>query len=580
MKRCLDDHRMTLLRFFVMVAAGVFLVWPGETMGDEMCGMDLNLYADKNAPTDLHYDMVAPIKLILVIKNVSGFTAATERWFTQVDLYKSLILTDPSGKKFKYTQAIKAIDMPPPFFLEGKAAVPAEVLQADWARTVTVENLRELFPMMKTDPGWYVLEAQQPFIKFGWTVQDQALGVLGILGHQGQCQGYIASNRLNFYISPESGAQLQVRVLDEGSGTLKPISQVPVKVFSGVVPGSALAEIWRTGIPVLAGTTNAEGYAVWGPGSVCKPVNDYTAIAYHQNAYRIATFESGVTEWASGCASTLAREIVFGGVPPLSQFSVFATDSIWITANAIIRSGHVGVLKSSLGLWLDSGVEISLGLRARAEDGVKIFGDSINLASKASVYDLYYNDLRNKGTIRREAVMPLTLPLPLAPPPFLSSVPGSKDVTVKDGTTKTLVPGRYRDVKIGKNATLKLSSGDYHFRNLNLSEKSSVVCSGSAEAPTKVLISQRLYPGANAKINAQGAAKALRFYIAGTNGNLMNLLSLPKAAEIGLRNVVKANIFVPNGTLWIVAGSDVTGSFIGKGVIVGIGAKVNLDSAF
>jgi hypothetical protein len=580
MKRFLDDHRMTLLRFFVMVAAWVLLLCPGRATGAELCGMALDLYADKDAPPDLRYDMVSPIKVILVIKNVGGFTAATERWFTQVDLYKSLILTDPSGKKFKYTQATKAIDMPPPFFLEGKAAVPAEVLQTDWARTVTVADLRELFPMMKTDPGWYILEAQQPFIKFGWTVQDQAFGVLGIIGHQDQCHGFISSNRLNIYVSPESGAQLQVRVLDEGSGTLKPISQVPVKVYPGVIAGSALGETWEKGVPVLAGSTNSEGFAVWGAGASCKPWNDYTAIAYHKNAYRIASFERGATEWPPGCSTTLAREIVFGEVPALSQFSVFAGNSVWIKANAIIKSGNVGVANANPGLWLDSGVEISVGAGARAEDRVKIFGDSIKLWWNASVYDLYYNDLQNSGTIRGEKVYPLTLPLPIPLPALLSSVPGSTDVTVKDGTTYPLKPGKYRDVKIGKNATLKLSSEDYHFRNLYLNEKSSVVCSGSVEKPTRILISQRLNPGSNAKINAQGLAKALKFYIAGTNGNIMDLISLPKAAEIGLGNVVKANIFVPNGTLWIGAGSDITGSFIGKGVIVGIGTKVSLDSAF
>ena len=43
---------------------------------------------------------------------------------------------------------------------------------------------------------------------------------------------------------------------------------------------------------------------------------------------------------------------------------------------------------------------------------------------------------------------------------------------------------------------------------------------------------------------------------------------------------MKANFYVPNGTLWIRQNSQATGAFIGKDVDVGIGVKVWLKSAF
>jgi len=538
--------------------------------------LGLDLYTSQN---QTQYALGSPIGVSIVVKNVSGFPTNTDRGFSEIDLYNSLILTDPSGTAFKYSEQERALDHPPPFFLEGRAAVPAETLPSTWVRTTTIDDLTNLFTMMKTNPGWYTLEAQLPFTRFTWIVNDSQLGLLGISGHPDQCEGFLVSNQLKFYVSPASGAQLQINVLDRSSGTPAGINQVPVKVFEGVIPLSALKDAWEKGAPVLAGTTNSEGLAVWAGGGNCKPRNDYTAIAYHQNGFKSVGFETNPPtgpDWAPGCGSTIAREIVFDGFPALSAFSVLGINSVWLTASSIVKTGNVGVLNASQGLWLDSRVEISVGLGARAENGVKIYGDSIKLLRNASVDSVYYNDLQNAGTIRGEAVKPLTLPLPLQLPPFLQSTPGTSDVTVKDGATKTLAAGKYRDVKLGKNSVLKLSGGTYHFRKLDIGDKSSVTCVAASE----VRIKDRLYPGTNAKINAQGSAKNLKIYIEGANGSILNLLALPKAAEIGPGNVVKANIYVPNGTLWVNLGSDITGSFIAKGIILGVNAKVSLDSAF
>ena len=77
----------------------------------------------------------------------------------------------------------------------------------------------------------------------------------------------------------------------------------------------------------------------------------------------------------------------------------------------------------------------------------------------------------------------------------------------------------------------------------------------------------------------QVSAADIVFYVAGINGNTGNLGATPKAAKIGINNKVKANFYVPNGTLWIRQDSNVEGSFIGKDIIVGISAKVSLNAA-
>jgi hypothetical protein len=52
------------------------------------------------------------------------------------------------------------------------------------------------------------------------------------------------------------------------------------------------------------------------------------------------------------------------------------------------------------------------------------------------------------------------------------------------------------------------------------------------------------------------------------------------AGIIGLAANIKANMFAPNGTLWIGAASKVEGAFVAKDVVVGMGADVKLDTVF
>ena len=58
------------------------------------------------------------------------------------------------------------------------------------------------------------------------------------------------------------------------------------------------------------------------------------------------------------------------------------------------------------------------------------------------------------------------------------------------------------------------------------------------------------------------------------------MFAYPRAAEIGIKNEVKANMVVLNGTISIDAGSKVQGSFIAQDIAVGANVQVALDSSF
>ncbi|MDO8635091.1 MAG: hypothetical protein Q7R34_02440, partial [Dehalococcoidia bacterium] len=54
----------------------------------------------------------------------------------------------------------------------------------------------------------------------------------------------------------------------------------------------------------------------------------------------------------------------------------------------------------------------------------------------------------------------------------------------------------------------------------------------------------------------------------------------PTVVQIGVKNTLLANIYSPNGTVWLKEGTKGTGAFIGKRVRIGEKVELTLDSAF
>jgi hypothetical protein len=54
----------------------------------------------------------------------------------------------------------------------------------------------------------------------------------------------------------------------------------------------------------------------------------------------------------------------------------------------------------------------------------------------------------------------------------------------------------------------------------------------------------------------------------------------PTSVHIGEQNTIEANIYAPNGTLWLKARTTAVGAFIGKRVRIGEGTQLALDSVF
>jgi hypothetical protein len=272
-------------------------------------------------------------------------------------------------------------------------------------------------------------------------------------------------------------------------------------------------------------------------------------------------------------------------VPALAQDGfddvvIFATNSAYLEQASDVHSGAVVVNDVSAGPTLASGTELTIGLATFVGADSLVIADSIKVKESAVVLgDVRCNELDdNSGavTCSDRPVLPFFATLP----PFKSEPAGTVDVTVALAGSAVLDPGDYRDVKVKHNGTLILSGGVYNLRNLDAGHATSLLF----EAPSEVRIADKLILGQNSFLGpdsgASIGARDIVLYVAGVNGTSGALGATPKAATLGLATDVFANVYAPNGTLWIRQATIATGAFLARDVDLGLSAEVHLDSAF
>jgi len=302
------------VRMFLIALLWPGIVWPGIAAAFESPGLTLNLYTNPDHP-DFKFQLGADaIPLIIVIQNITSKAIDTERGFSSLELYNSVIVTDPTGTKHYLKQGDESHKMPAPYFLNGRPWSLAETLPADWVRSADIDDLRNQVPIMNTTPGWYRIEAYQPFVRFASTGVFPKLGSLGLLDNPANWTETVRSNVMQIFIAPPSGAQVKVQVLDGSEDPPATPGQVPVRVFnnSDITPGFDLAQTWQKIEPVLSGTTDLNGLADWDTDSVCLTEGNYTAVAFYSSRYEKANILSGTGNgWGSECTGSIAKTITF-----------------------------------------------------------------------------------------------------------------------------------------------------------------------------------------------------------------------------------------------------------------------------
>lgn len=558
-------------------------------------GLSLNLYTLEESHK---FSANLQIPIIGVLKNEKRWPLNMDFGFSQMEIERYLIARDPQG--IRHTppfREIQASDMPPPSRWGQYETVPAEVLDTDWERSVTIDDLRELFPIMKKLSGWYTIEAELPYSRYGWTVKDESGSLLGVLDNKAS-HGTIKSKKLRIFVAPSRGGRMKIRAEDLSTPELTARSNVEIKIFnkSEVLEKESLADAWDSLEPITRGNTGQGGWVTLPAGGAClqEPAQEgdaYVAIARYKDEYKEAYIENGAQGWQTECGGLLTRYILFGEPP--HQFSIFGLNSVWVRNKARILSGDVGVQKiGSDGPWLVPEFEVTFDVNAWVNEGSAIIGDTVLIRSTASVWEILCNQAGSEisGTVRLEDGVTYGLE-----PPVWGGVEGvfpsnqdfegdKNDLSVNLNSSEelTLQPRLegYGDVTLSSNSTLRLTGGEYDFLSLTMGSDSRLLCEG----PTIIRIADRLYPGTKAFIkptaNSGVGADQIKIFINGENGKKGGLNDKPKAAHIGEGNTVEANIYANNGTLLIEEGCFLKGSFIGKDVIVGQKTVVEFNGGF
>ena len=266
---------------------------------------------------------------------------------------------------------------------------------------------------------------------------------------------------------------------------------------------------------------------------------------------------------------------------PADDAVVFATNSAWLLWGSDIHSGSVLVNDITDGPNLNGGAELSVSWGVTTPAGADLKAPRIWVKFGAVVdSDVYYLKLANNGTINGTLNTPLALPIipPSDLPPFHQAPAGSRNVVVPNNGSVTLPPGDYRDIVVRRGGELIFTGGIYNVRSIDARDRAELLFEGASEVRVERRFDTdwRVYVG---PASGSGiAASDLIFYVAGINGNSGRLWANPKATQVGLNNTVVANFYVPKGTLWLGAGTEATGAFWGRDVVVGIGAELKLDS--
>jgi hypothetical protein len=262
-------------------------------------------------------------------------------------------------------------------------------------------------------------------------------------------------------------------------------------------------------------------------------------------------------------------------IASLTTYSLFATHSMHLEQNSKVFSGDIGVNDAGSPPFLDSQVELSIGIGVTTAAGSSVKAHRIKVKSGATVHgSIHYNTIENNGTITGTQHTPLPLPLVATLPEFKSATPGTQNIEVPQNGTHTLQPDSYGDIMVRRNGRLILTGGTYHLSSFTGGDNVQLIC----QAPAEIRIAGKFDSGQGSFIGPEDttlvSADKIMFHVGGINGTNGTLGATPKAAKIGIGNRVWASFYVPNGTLWIRQNSEATGQFIGKDVDVGIGVKV------
>ncbi len=265
----------------------------------------------------------------------------------------------------------------------------------------------------------------------------------------------------------------------------------------------------------------------------------------------------------------------------ISDFVVLGAEGVSLERGSTVTSGHIGVNDASDGPNLVGNQEMTVGMGSVLAADSWILADTVYIEEQAVVADVFFAEISGAGAAGAVHHTPVNLPLVSAFPDVPVFAPGSNDVNVLANQTHTLAPGSYRNLTVGKSATVILTGGVYNFASWNVDSYVNLL----VLAPTEIRVAGKLKTGNFTYLGPATSAPDVTaadivLFVTGQNGTQGAIDETVKAASFGIKGTVIANVYVPDGTLVLGKGSNNRGAFFGKWVIVGIHTAVALESGW
>jgi len=263
-------------------------------------------------------------------------------------------------------------------------------------------------------------------------------------------------------------------------------------------------------------------------------------------------------------------------ITQIGNYAVFGLNNMVLETNVTVVNGSAGVQTSGTNMALPANAEINIGDNSRFLDTASaVAGDSIIIGTGTTVQHVFYNEIRNSGTILGTQNHPLQLPLVQSVPSFPHSTPGTTAVSVATSASQTLQPGRYSSISVGVGGTLELTGGIYNVTSITTMKDAKLIF----DTPSQMVVQNRIDWSKGTFVGPSTSSMHAHDIIifVGNNGTINDNAT---SASSGKNAVVKANIYAPNGQLTMDKGTIATGAFIAKTLNIKQDSMITFDSAF
>lgn len=279
-------------------------------------------------------------------------------------------------------------------------------------------------------------------------------------------------------------------------------------------------------------------------------------------------------------------------ISDIGNYVIYGLEKVDIKENVTIQSGNVGVHND---LTKEGKITIKIGTNFVDPESALV-ANKIKIEKDATIQNVFYNILENKGIILGSEKSSLSFPVVDKFPVIPDALFGTESIQVQSGETLSLSPGQYGDIKVKKTGVLVFEGGEYSITSINGEKDSTILFDNASELiiEDKIKMGDRSFFGPSD--NSDITASQILIFVVGKdkiskNGDMdfgtddefdiLETFEQKKKTKVEFKkeSTVFATIFAPSGDIKIKKETHATGAFIAKSVKIEKDSTLTLDSS-